>query len=159
MLQAYGRNNVERIIVKDNNKDVKLAIGGGAQFICYIGHNGLMDFDLRDVPKLNKFARTQPELAIFACYSKSYFKKIIYKISGGLNDHYIIWTTNLLAPEAYVLDGVLDNWIKFGKPETLRNGAADAYQKYQKCNNKYADNLFIIDLMQGKNKSISVTTD
>jgi hypothetical protein len=44
-----------------------------------------------------------------------------------------LWTTNLMAPEAYTLKSALDGWILGESGEEIRNRAAAAYDKYQKC--------------------------
>jgi hypothetical protein len=57
----------------------------------------------------------------------------------------VLWTTNLMAPEAYTLKSALDGWIGGEKNEQIRDRAARAYDKYQKCGFKAAHRLFSTD--------------
>lgn len=152
VLNSYTRSEFESISFKDNEKDQKFFIKGGSQLIVYVGHNGLMDFK---VPKFNlpdEYTGYQPDLAILGCMSKHYFEPVI-SAATKKNRSYkpmVMWTTNLLAPEAYILESFLNVWIK--EPwagEKIQKAAADAYAKYQKCNKKYANNLFEVDLING----------
>ena len=45
----------------------------------------------------------------------------------------LVWTTGLMAPEAYTLKSVLDGWIAGEHNEQISVRAAQAYDKYQKC--------------------------
>jgi hypothetical protein len=46
-----------------------------------------------------------------------------------------------MAPEAYTLKSALDGWILGESNENIRDRAAAAYDKYQKCGFKAARNL------------------
>ncbi|MEL6821599.1 MAG: hypothetical protein AAFP70_07560 [Calditrichota bacterium] len=113
-----------------------LAFGGGADLLVYVGHNGLMDFmlelDYQEPPAKPRDA------IILACYSKSYFEDYIR--ATGANP--ILWTTHLMAPEAYVLDAALKGWIKQESGAQIDERAAQAYNNYQKCGIRGARNLF-----------------
>jgi hypothetical protein len=52
------------------------------------------------------------------------------------------WTTNLMAPEAYVLSAAIDDWMKKESDEQIRLRAADTCHKYQNCEVKAARGLF-----------------
>jgi hypothetical protein len=54
----------------------------------------------------------------------------------------LLWTTNLMAPEAYTLKSSLDGWIGGETNEQIRDRAAVAYDKYQKCGFSAAHRLF-----------------
>ena len=54
----------------------------------------------------------------------------------------LLWTTGLLAPEAYTLKSALDGWIARESGEPVRERAAAAYDKYQKCGMRGARRLF-----------------
>ena len=49
---------------------------------------------------------------------------------------------NLMAPEAYTLKAALDGWIGNENGEQVRERAAVAYDKYQKCGMRGARRLF-----------------
>lgn len=114
-----------------------IGINGNAEVICYIGHNGLMDFSLRGTCK-NADGK-QRQSIILACASRQYFKQFIQ--SSGANP--LLWTTHLMAPEAYTLYDALTMYINGGSDAEVRNSAAAAYSKYQKCGIKAAKNLLV----------------
>jgi len=116
--------------------DVEFHTGGSADVVAYIGHNGLMDFKLRSQPKRRD--DRQRRAIILACASKSFFTPALQQ-SGATP---LLWTTNLMAPEAYVLSAAIDGWMKKETDEQIRLRAADAYNKYQNCGVKAARNLF-----------------
>jgi len=47
-----------------------------------------------------------------------------------------------MAPEAYTLKSALDGWIEHESNEEIRQRAASAYDKYQKCGLQGARRLF-----------------
>jgi len=114
----------------------RLTIRGGSNLVAYIGHDGLMDFRLPLVPtKKNEIRR---DTIILACASKQYFAEVLR--AGGA--YPLLWTTNLMAPEAYTLKSALDGWIGGENNEQIRDRAAGAYDKYQKCGLRAARRLF-----------------
>jgi hypothetical protein len=54
----------------------------------------------------------------------------------------LLWTTNLMAPEAYTLKSAIDGWINRESGEQIRERAAMAYDKYQRCGLRGARRLF-----------------
>lgn len=116
--------------------DVQFHTGGSANLVAYIGHNGLMDFKLNSHPQRRD--DRQRRAIILACASKQYFSSALEQ--GGATP--LLWTTNLMAPEAYVLSAAIDGWIKKESDEQIRLRAADAYHKYQKCGVRAARRLF-----------------
>ena len=116
--------------------DVQFHTGGSADLIAYIGHNGLMDFKLNSHPQRRDDRRRRA--IILACASKQYFSTALEQ-SGATP---LLWTTNLMAPEAYVLSAAIDGWIKKESDEQIRLRAADAYHKYQHCGVRAARRLF-----------------
>lgn len=116
--------------------NVQFHTGGSADLVAYIGHNGLMDFKLDSHPK-HRDSR-QRRAIILACASKQYFSPALQQ-SGATP---LLWTTNLMAPEAYVLSAAIDGWMKKESDEQIRLRAASAYNKYQNCGMKAARALF-----------------
>lgn len=110
--------------------------GGSADLVAYIGHNGLMDFQLPSHP--NRRDDRQRRAIILACASQQFFSTALRQ-SGATP---LLWTTNLMAPEAYVLSAAIDSWIKKESDEQVRLRAADAYHKYQNCGVRAARGLF-----------------
>ena len=109
---------------------------GSADLVAYIGHNGLMDFKLPAHP--SRRDDRQRRAIILACASKQYFSPALEQTGATP----LLWTTNLMAPEAYVLSAAIDGWIKKESDEQIRLRAADAYNKYQNCGVKAARALF-----------------
>ncbi len=116
--------------------NVPFHTGGSADLVAYIGHNGLMDFKLASHPKRRD--DRQRRAIILACASKPYFSTALQD-SGATP---LLWSTNLMAPEAYVLSAAIGGWIKKESDEQVRLRAADAYNKYQRCGLKAARGLF-----------------
>lgn len=109
---------------------VELQFGGRSDLLVYIGHDGLMDFDV-DM-KLSPKDEAKREVVILACYSKDYFSPHI-KAAGAQP---LLWTTGLMAPEAYTLEWALDGWVMGESNQQIRERAAKAYSHYQKCSLK-----------------------
>jgi hypothetical protein len=114
----------------------QLSIRGGSNLVAYVGHDGLMDFRLPLIPK--KKNEIHRDTIILACASKQYFAEVLR--AGGA--YPLLWTTNLMAPEAYTLKSALDGWIGRENNEQIRDRAASAYDKYQKCGLRAARRLF-----------------
>lgn len=120
--------------------------GGSADMVVYIGHNGLMDFSIAQLnlnaPEIrDKNARdlnAQRQAAVFACKSKPYFLPQFER--AGI--HPAMMTTNFMAPEAYILNALVNSWIKNQSAEQTREAVAQAYAKYQKISVKSAKGLF-----------------
>lgn len=116
--------------------DAEFHAGGSADLVAYVGHNGLMDFKLDSHPKRRD--DRERRAIILACASRQYFSLALQQ-SGATP---LLWTTNLMAPEAYVLSAAIDGWMKKETDEQIRVRAADAYNKYQNCGVKAARALF-----------------
>ena len=78
------------------------------------------------------------DVIILACYSKDYFAPEIRKAAANP----VLWTTHLMAPEAYTLKAALDGWILKEDPELIEERAALEYNRYQKCGITGARRLF-----------------
>lgn len=117
-------------------RDVEFHTNGSADLVAYIGHNGLMDFRLPTHPKQRD--DRERRAIILACASKQYYAPALEQ-SGATP---LLWTTNLMAPEAYVLAAAIEGWTKKETDEQIRLRAAEAYHKYQHCGLKAARGLF-----------------
>lgn len=135
-LDAASGGNPEIVPVSVNSGTVSLNARGGAALVAYVGHDGLMDFRLPIMPR--KKDETHREAIILACASKQFFSEAL-RNSGA---HPLLWTTGLMAPEAYTLKTALDGWIAHESNEQVRERAAVAYDKYQKCGIRGARHLF-----------------
>jgi hypothetical protein len=131
-LQFAACRDIEEIEIASGPK---LHAGGAADLLAYVGHNGLMDFSLSAPNGTGTGSRST---VILACASKPYFTDLLRQT--GANP--LLWTTNLMAPEAYVLKSALDGWILGEGGEAVRKRAAEAYSRYQKCGLSSASRLF-----------------
>lgn len=113
-----------------------LGFGGGSDLVAYVGHDGLMEFEA-DVNYASPPSK-QKDAIVLACYTKEYFGKEI-KLAGAKP---LLWTTHLMAPEAYTLKAVIDGWLLNESDLQIEERAAQAYHKYQKCGINGARNLF-----------------
>lgn len=123
-------------IIAAGSGGVKVPIRGAANVVAYVGHDGLMDFQLANFP--HKKDDRRREAVILACASKNFFAEGI-RASGAFP---LLWTTGLMAPEAYTLKSALDGWIAGESQQQIHDRAAVAYDKYQKCGLRAAKHLF-----------------
>lgn len=130
---GHGTSSVKTNV---NNREVELHVGGSADLIAYVGHDGLMDFSLDAQPK--KADDRRRNAIMLACISKSYFAEPLR--ATGANP--LLWTTGLMAPESYVLKSAIDGWIVSESGEQIRKRAAAAYNQYQRCGANAALRLF-----------------
>ena len=104
-----------------------LGIGGNADLVAYIGHDGLMDFEIT-----NSYINTDKkkrDVIVLACYSKHYFSEHLKQA----NVNPLVWTSGLMCPEAYTIHDALSGWMNKEGNEDIRSKAAKAYSTYQKC--------------------------
>jgi len=125
--------------LKDTIRINKTTIGinGNAKMVAYIGHDGLMDFQLNE--NFSNIDGKQRDAIILACISKKYFAPHLVQAKANP----IVWSTGLMAPEAYVLHDALSSYVSGGTAEQARSKAAVAYSKFQKCTQKAAKNLLV----------------
>ncbi len=129
---SSGKNS---IAIETGGK--KLWFGGSSDLLAYIGHNGLMDFSLTEsFPATSSKKR---EAIMLACYSKKYFTSYLHMAGASP----ILWTTGLMAPEAYTLHDAIHEWVNKSGTTEIRLAGALAYAKYQKCSLKAAKNLLV----------------
>jgi hypothetical protein len=136
-LSSAAGDGAEALSIPDVSGTVKLPIRGGANLVVYIGHDGLMDFQLTQFPHKKNAAHR--DAVILACASKQFFAEPV-RASGA---YPLLWTTGLMAPEAYTLKSALDGWIAGESNEQIRDRAAGAYNKYQKCGFRGAHRLLV----------------
>ena len=108
------------------------ASADGTDVVAYIGHDGLMEFDV--APRVHRAAK-KPRAIVLACASLQYFGAHLTRAGSPP----LLLTTGLMAPEAYTLTAALDAHVR-GKD--VREAAAQAYHKHQKCGIRAARRLF-----------------
>lgn len=131
-----GRSNPDSALMR------QLACRAGersslSDLVAYVGHDGLMDFNLPlDSLKGDSLGK---QAIILACMSKQYFAKQM----TGLKAEPIVWTTGLMAPEAYTLEAAVVAWGEGRSAESIREKAAEAYDRYQHCGVRAAKRLLV----------------
>jgi hypothetical protein len=108
-----------------------------AHLAVYVGHNGLMDFELESVPYPD-YECLPRDVMILACASRQYFSRIL----TGMNVYPLVWTKALCAPEAYVLEAGLRGWLALEDESRIIGRVVNAYATYQKCSVKAAKCIF-----------------
>ncbi|GAB5398713.1 MAG: hypothetical protein Aureis2KO_02980 [Aureisphaera sp.] len=132
-LKAAAGDHKEVISYKGSS----LHFGGGAGLISYIGHDGLMEFDLEE--SFKPCDEEERDAVILACISKAYFEPYLKLTKANP----LVWSTGLMSPEAYTLEAAIEGWIAKETDIQIRERAAQAYHKYQKCGIRGARNLLV----------------
>jgi hypothetical protein len=109
-----------------------------AGLVAYVGHNGLMEIELDELPRWQKDSG-QRDAIVLACLGRSYFTKPIRKAGA----YPLLWSTGLMAAEAYTLRAAVEGWVRAEDAGSIRNRAARAYAKYQKWNLDAAKRLLV----------------
>ncbi|WP_282628421.1 hypothetical protein [Empedobacter sedimenti] len=133
----YSSSGQQKDTLNIDNKTI--GIKGNANLVAYIGHDGLMDFKLKDDFKNED--QKKRDAIILACYSKHYFGPHL----EDANINPLVWTSNLMAPEAYILHDALSGYLAKESNVDIQNRAASAYSKYQKISLKSAKKLLVTD--------------
>ena len=136
-LDAAGGGQPQEITLEQPS-NLLLQAGGASSLVAYLGHDGLMDFQA--VLPAHHRDHDPPWSIVLACASKVFFGPYLREE----NARPLLWTTGLMAPEAYTLKAALDGWIAKETPEQIRSRAARAYDHYQKCGLKAAMALLAI---------------
>lgn len=131
----YSSSGQMKDVLTVNN--TRIGLYGNSRLVSYIGHDGLMDFQLSESFK-NTDNQTR-DCIILACYSKKFFSPLLKETKANP----LVWSSHLMAPEAYILHDALTGYINKESAEQIRSRAALAYSKYQKCSEKAARNLLV----------------
>ncbi len=131
-LQVIAGLKQERILLDGRGVE----ISGSSDLIVLNGHNGLMDYP--EIKKVRNFGHRRNETAIIGCISYEYFKDYLKQAKA----YPLLTTKGLMAPEGYVLSGLLDAWATQQDASIIKSTVAISYNKYQKCGMKGANWLF-----------------
>lgn len=135
-LEAASGKAGEELTVTRGARKFSFNTSGSSDLVAYVGHDGLMDFTLQSTPQVRDSRKRKA--IILACISKKYFAQPLERTGADP----LLWTTNLMAPEAYILSAAIDGWLKQETGEQIRVRAAKAYNGYQNCGLKAASGLF-----------------
>lgn len=115
---------------------LRIGAGGYSKLLAYVGHNALLDYNLNTtyapVDSLERKA------IMLACTTKDWYGPVL----GTTGAKAQVWTTSVMAPEAYSLEAAVEKWVEGAESKSMRMAAASAYHKYQKCGLKAAQHLF-----------------
>ncbi len=117
--------------------DTTIGIAGNSRLMAYIGHDGLMDFDLTET--YQSADTKKRDVIVLACYSERFFSPHL----RASNVNPLVWTTGLMCPEAYTIHDAITGYVNNEADESIRTRAAQAYSKYQKCSEKAARHLLV----------------
>ncbi|MDN3694799.1 hypothetical protein QWZ06_22345 [Chryseobacterium tructae] len=131
----YSNSGQMKDVLLINN--TKIGLYGNAKLVSYVGHDGLMDFQLSESFKNTDGQKR--DCIILACYSKRFFSPLLQETKSNP----LVWSSHLMAPEAYILHDALTGYINSESGEQMRSRAALAYSKYQKCSVKAARSLLV----------------
>jgi hypothetical protein len=115
--------------------DQVIGINGNAVLMAYIGHDGLMDFRLAD--EFDAQPNAPQNFIALACESKQFFSSYIKHTKA----YPLLWTKQLMCPEAYTLHDALAAYINNEPQQTVYQRAVSAYSKYQKCSIKESEGI------------------
>ncbi|WP_346883235.1 hypothetical protein [uncultured Algibacter sp.] len=135
--KAFLEATAGRYAVTLTNEDLPLEFGGHSNLLAYVGHDGLMEFDVSG--EFKPVNTNKRDAIILACVSKSYFKPYLEATKANP----LVWSTGLMSPEAYTLKWALDGWILNETDLQIRERAAKAYHHYQKCGINGAKRLLV----------------
>jgi hypothetical protein len=135
-LSAAAGRNAEEVSLRANSTETSISIGGEADLIVYVGHDAFMDFQIPPISGAK--GKKSRQTIVLACASKQYFAPYVRQTGAEP----LLWTTGLMAPEAYTLEAALEGWIAGENDESIRQRAAQSYNKYQKCGERAASKLF-----------------
>jgi hypothetical protein len=138
-LQIASGHSPCSLKIERGSDTIEVTAGGESHLVAFVGHNGLMDLQLDEYPEASNVAKPI-SAAVLCCHSYSFFQEPL----NAARCHQLLLTTGLMAPEAYTLDAVARSWAGGGSADDVRESAARAYARYQKCGLGGARRLFRI---------------
>lgn len=135
--QSLAGQHYESLPLKLGDKNIQINLAGGADFLTFIGHNGLMDFHAAKIPA-NPNRKQSVDAAILCCKSKAFFSDHLE--TAGVTP--TLMTASNMYPGAFILHDVLEGWFKGEDRKKLRLRAARAYAKNQHISTKSALSVF-----------------
>jgi hypothetical protein len=104
--------------------------------VIFVGHNGLMDFDLPAAKPKEK--KRQVHAMVLCCKSEEYFAERLKAVSAKP----MLLTTQLMYPGSFLVDAAVRQWLQAAAPADIRDAAASAYAENQKITKKSALGIF-----------------
>jgi len=113
----------------------KAAASGNYDLVAFIGHDGLMDFNVTDPASIEN---NKTEAIVLCCVSDRYFGPRLEKM--GCRP--LLLTQQLMYPGAFILHDVLEVWRTGGSTSEMRAAAGRAYARNQKISVSAATGVF-----------------
>ncbi len=119
--------------------------GGGADLLVYMGHNELLDNDFRDevydeetlLPYPNQPFSMKHAVAI-GCFTYKNFINMISK-TGAFP---IITVKKTIAPEGYVIDGIIEGWIRLENKKGIIQRMINRHSIFTNLPENYVRTMF-----------------
>lgn len=135
--KSLAGQHYESVKLNRDGPECRVNLAGGADLLAFIGHNGLMEFQVPG--HLANPKRKQPvDAVLLCCKSRDYFSDHL-KTAGAKP---AVMTASNMYPGAFILHDVLEAWFVGGDSGALRMAAAKAYAKNQGISTKGALNVF-----------------
>lgn len=135
--QTLSAQHYESFLVKDQQGSHQINLGGGADFLAFIGHNGLMEFSFPAL-EANPHRLQSVDVAVLCCQSSRFFAKHI--IPSKVRP--VVMTDSNMYPGSFILHDALEGWFAKESLKHIRLRAAKAYANNQKISTKSALNVF-----------------
>ncbi|MBE8363986.1 hypothetical protein [Leptospira borgpetersenii] len=134
LFHAYAGDKID-----DALSDFLNASAGNSKsdLIIWAGHDRLMD---RLPPNWKRSSRSPKPTAVLACESEKYFGPVLRSIGSTS----IVLTRTFMAPEAYLIQALVDTSAKSGvkNKRAIRSALVDSYAKYQRISKRAAGTVF-----------------
>lgn len=135
--QSMSGQYFESFSFKSKKGPHQINLGGGADFLAFIGHNGLMEFSLDALPA-NPNRQQNVDIAVLCCKSNRFFAKHV--VPAKVRP--VVMTDSNMYPGAFILHDALEGWFANEPLKKIRLRAAKAYAKNQKISTKGALSVF-----------------
>ena len=134
-LNAASGQPTPPLKVLSGSKPVQISMRGNADLVAFIGHNGLMDFDLPTVKPLGEGKR---DAVVLCCRSEDYFRERL----EGMRVRPLLLTRQLMYPGSFILKTAIDGWLEGESRDQIRKRAGKAYADNQKISVGAATGVF-----------------
>lgn len=141
-LAAMAGNSKVEVVAGEN----KIAAGGAADLVAYVGHDALMEFSL-ETPKPAADLKPKTVMSI-CCVSRVYFADHI----RALKAKPLLLTSQFMYPAAQTVRDALGGWLAGKDAEACRKLAGAAYAANQKISVKAATGVFSTTLPEKENE-------
>jgi hypothetical protein len=131
LAEAYRGSEIKQCLIDFE----KAASSNEYDLVAYIGHNGLMEFQ---IPSQEPVAANDTEVVVLGCVSDGYFSKRL----TNLGCKPILMTQQLMYPGSFILHSAIETWIEGASPTEIRESAGRAYAKNQKISVRAATGVF-----------------